>query len=193
MPSNTARSSPPPPPPPLPSSSPPPSSPQPPRPRFDLLLDSCTSVFCVLEPQRGDTLYVSPNVARVFNTRPEALLGCAAFFVCGRPAADAAAARMLRALRLLTDRDARDRHDVLDGVHPLERAHLSAMMRAVRCAPAHAPPALAHMRALRSPPCDSADASADDWLWCEIKLCRDVRARAPRERARMCTCDCCQA
>jgi hypothetical protein len=71
----------------------------------------------------------------------------------------------------------------VDGVHPLERAHLSAMMRAVRCAPAHAPPALAHMRALRSPPMDSADASADDWLWCEIKLSRDVRARAPRERA----------
>jgi hypothetical protein len=44
-----------------------------------LLLDSCTSVFCVLELQRGDALYVSPNVARVFNAQPEALLGCVRF------------------------------------------------------------------------------------------------------------------
>lgn len=60
---------------------------------------------------------------------------------------------------------------MLVGVHPEERSHLAAMLRAVRDAPPNTPPALAHLRALRRAPLSAGENLA--WVWAEIKLSSD--------------------
>jgi PAS domain-containing protein len=50
-----------------------------PLPDFHLLLEYSDNVFCILDMD-GTALYVSPNVARVFDAAPDALVGCVA---CG--------------------------------------------------------------------------------------------------------------
>jgi hypothetical protein len=63
------------------------------------------------------------------------------------------------------------RHSMLDGVHPEERSHLAAMLRAVCDAPPNTLPALAHLRALRHAPLSADENLA--WVWAEIKLSSD--------------------
>jgi hypothetical protein len=60
---------------------------------------------------------------------------------------------------------------VLVSLHPDDRDHLAAVLRAVREAPPNSPPALAHLRARKYP-----HAACAEWIWAEYKLLSDVRS-----------------
>jgi hypothetical protein len=69
---------------------------------------------------------------------------------------------------------------VLSCVHAADLNHLAAMLRSVRYAPPHSPPATAHLRILRGGSQGSGD---QPWIWAEVKLSSDVRTSERHARA----------
>jgi hypothetical protein len=169
---------------------------------FDSLLAFSDSVFTVLSLADATILYVSPNVRRIFNMSPAAVLGCAgATRVCVRIASRA---QNPRRLSICAAHGHRCAHRVPTPAHataacvsrPLAaRARrrsllvccteedaqqtLRALISAVRAAPPHSAPATARVRRR------VASASGEDvWVWAEIKLYSEAR-KALRARRRL--------